>query len=289
MAEPIHPNSAYPRVGIQIPVATPLEDVFRIDVKYDFSQYDSQGPFIPDLARKSFYDREDIFYERLVEVEHSNHIEYVGDYEKYRPYSNIDPYGEGLDNYSLILPYDGNIEYNISLEFRVNGTMLYDQEIFNLYMAHSIWQDLQQNWYSSTNDGVLAISPIPLCETDQGDLYPQRGEWIPNAFPTVKPQREAVTFDNYHRQPEDFKKGLMDWLEYIGQKGQFLKKMAYINATGINGTNICFYSDPNICKGMIAKFDEIPAYIDAMDGAGGNATYGSTGQAVPANSSGMDP
>ncbi len=191
-----HPNSPYPRVEMRIPIITPLEDIFRIDIKYDYTtynyladyyatynhiEYNNTGygryrPFNPNSDHVYSHNGEVIFASRLATFTHSNHIEYVGDYEKYRSGLWVDQYGEGLKNYKLIIPYDGNIEHNISLEFRVNGTMLYDQETFDLSMKHSIYQDFQKEWYSSTNNGVLTISPISLCETDQSDQYPQRGK-----------------------------------------------------------------------------------------------------------------
>ncbi len=291
-SEPAVPNDFFPRIEIIVPRATPIQEVMRVDIKYDYSPYGG-NEFNPDEEDYKIpgTNRTIEFNGPHIAIRHSNHIEYVGEYEKTQHLTEMDVYGEGIETYTLVPPYNGNVKHSTSLEFRVKNPMLYDEEIFMISMDNSVAQQQQRIWYSSTNNDVLAMSTMPIYAEGQSDQYPKRGIWVStgNFVHIPQPRLEPFSLDEFNEQPDELRKDFLAFMEHIGEKDQFLKKLAYINTTGIKGSNICHFSDPDLCDGMLAKLDEIPGYVNATGSFGDNATGGSSEQPRSTNSSSMDP
>ncbi len=215
----------FPLLEIEIPKSTPINDVMNITIHYDYSPryniFDNEEwtEFNPANLRNTISIRPNVYGEFMgpeMYFRHTKHLEMISDFpllERYPP--STDYYGEGLYSYWITLPYIGNIPHTEQISFKVKKPMLYDQEEFHMSMWHGIYPPIQTNWYSSTNDGRLTMSPVPIYFEGIFDEFPRRGQGefnLSGQYTIDKPGTESIDLDQIDSLVPDIQREIHKWL-----------------------------------------------------------------------------
>ena len=226
MGEYIVLNSLFPIYEVEIPKTTPINDIMNITIRYDYSPrytfYDTENPseFDPANSQNLISLRPTVNGEFIgpeVFFRHTKHLEMISDFplvESAPP--GTDYYGEGMYSYWITLPYNGNVPHTEQISFKVKKPMLYNQEEFHISMPSSE-SPQPTTWYSSTNDGRLTISPVPIYAEGADDEFPQKGQGKSNPPGYFVRERDApgtgsIDWDEIDSLAPEVQKAIREWM-----------------------------------------------------------------------------
>ena len=223
MGEYIVLNSLFPIYEVEIPKTTPINDIMNITIRYDYSPrytfYDTENPseFDPANSQNLISLRPTVNGEFIgpeVFFRHTKHLEMISDFplvESAPP--GTDYYGEGMYSYWITLPYNGNVPHTEQISFKVKKPMLYNQEEFHISMPSSE-SPQPTTWYSSTNDGRLTISPIPIYAEGADDEFPQKGigKFNPPGYHKSEPGEGPISPDQIDSLAPEVQKAIREWI-----------------------------------------------------------------------------
>ena len=220
---PVSKDRLFPTIEIEIPKMTPINDTMTLTVRYDYSprhvfhNSENMTEFNPKNVQ-NMVSRIPTVHGEFVGpqfiIVHTKHMEMISDYPVIEYGTGYDYYGEGLHTYYVTLPYNGNIPHEAQISFRIKQPMLYNQEIFHLSTIENGLTDYNYEWYLSTNNDKLTISPFPIYAEGLDDSeFPHRGERGKNPdFPPTKPGPDAgpISLDDIDNLPESLQREIRE-------------------------------------------------------------------------------